>query len=103
MISTANKNVLRTICIVLPPGKAIFPVSDRSRETLGSLSHPQPPKVVPAYRPWCKAPRHVAGRRPEQSWCVADRKSTRLNSSHGSISYAVFCLKKKKNTKRPHL
>src|SRR5208282_6625072 len=26
----------------------------------------------------------------------ADRKSTRLNSSHGSISYAVFCLKKKK-------
>src|SRR5207245_11173920 len=28
-----------------------------------------------------------------------DRKSTRLNSSHGSISYAVFCLKKKK-TKR---
>src|SRR6266542_5826263 len=28
----------------------------------------------------------------------ADRKSTRLNSSHGSISYAVFCLKKKKNT-----
>src|SRR2546422_6810161 len=29
----------------------------------------------------------------------ADRKSTRLNSSHGYISYAVFCLKKKKNTR----
>src|SRR5207245_10050414 len=28
----------------------------------------------------------------------ADRKSTRLNSSHGSTSYAVFCLKKKKGT-----
>src|SRR2546427_1398809 len=28
-----------------------------------------------------------------------DRKSTRLNSSHSQISYAVFCLKKKKNTK----
>src|SRR2546429_2890973 len=28
-----------------------------------------------------------------------DRKSTRLNSSHGYISYAVFCLKKKKNKK----
>src|SRR5438876_4108296 len=28
--------------------------------------------------------------------CSADRKSTRLNSSHPSISYAVFCLKKKK-------
>src|SRR2546422_3925495 len=29
-----------------------------------------------------------------------DRKSTRLNSSHGYISYAVFCLKKKKKKKR---
>src|SRR2546422_7719744 len=34
-------------------------------------------------------------RQPER-----DRKSTRLNSSHGYISYAVFCLKKKK--KQPH-
>src|SRR2546427_6028402 len=32
------------------------------------------------------------------SWGPADRKSTRLNSSHSQISYAVFCLKKKKNT-----
>src|SRR5207249_6061544 len=32
----------------------------------------------------------------------ADRKSTRLNSSHVSISYAVFCLKKKKNMNRGH-
>src|SRR2546429_7292303 len=31
---------------------------------------------------------------------LLDRKSTRLNSSHGYISYAVFCLKKKKNTHR---
>src|SRR5207245_6975453 len=30
----------------------------------------------------------------------SDRKSTRLNSSHGSISYAVFCLKKKKKKKK---
>src|SRR5205809_4183951 len=30
------------------------------------------------------------------AYVVADRKSTRLNSSHGYISYAVFCLKKKK-------
>src|SRR5256886_5618795 len=30
---------------------------------------------------------------------VGDRKSTRLNSSHSQISYAVFCLKKKTNTK----
>src|SRR2546422_2632971 len=34
------------------------------------------------------------GGQPEE----VDRKSTRLNSSHGYISYAVFCLKKKKNT-----
>src|SRR5689334_24436778 len=32
----------------------------------------------------------------EKRQCVKDRKSTRLNSSHSSISYAVFCLKKKK-------
>src|SRR5258708_9507603 len=31
------------------------------------------------------------------SWTARDRKSTRLNSSHQIISYAVFCLKKKKN------
>src|SRR2546430_8384837 len=30
-----------------------------------------------------------------------DRKSTRLNSSHSQISYAVFCLKKKKNAQQP--
>src|SRR5437868_15493988 len=34
--------------------------------------------------------------RPPLSRSVPDRKSTRLNSSHVSISYAVFCLKKKK-------
>src|SRR5438477_7449020 len=32
-----------------------------------------------------------------------DRKSTRLNSSHMSISYAVFCLKKKKKINKPYL
>src|SRR3712207_8876854 len=31
---------------------------------------------------------------------LSDRKSTRLNSSHANISYAVFCLKKKKNKQR---
>src|SRR3712207_7472787 len=31
-----------------------------------------------------------------QDDCLQDRKSTRLNSSHANISYAVFCLKKKK-------
>src|SRR5687768_17717644 len=45
-------------------------------------------------RPLC---RRCAGVLPE----VGDRKSTRLNSSHGYISYAVFCLKKK-NSKNKH-
>src|SRR3712207_8936247 len=35
-------------------------------------------------------------------WVHTDRKSTRLNSSHANISYAVFCLKKKKNNGMYH-
>src|SRR5256885_8154311 len=38
-----------------------------------------------------------------RSACSSDRKSTRLNSSHLVISYAVFCLKKKKKTLKPKL
>src|SRR5438445_13763560 len=34
---------------------------------------------------------------PDRLWDIQDRKSTRLNSSHANISYAVFCLKKKTN------
>src|SRR3712207_9234224 len=34
-------------------------------------------------------------------WPEQDRKSTRLNSSHANISYAVFCLKKKNNPSSP--
>src|SRR5947209_19134559 len=41
---------------------------------------------------------HSGGPRPDlrHLWQRRDRKSTRLNSSHANISYAVFCLKKKK-------
>src|SRR3989449_3384068 len=49
---------------------------------------------------WLNTPREVELRlrvRPWTVWAGArDRKSTRLNSSHGYISYAVFCLKKKR-------
>src|SRR5207248_6081866 len=38
---------------------------------------------------------------PADGHAQRDRKSTRLNSSHRTISYAVFCLKKKKNTNTP--
>src|SRR3712207_7210492 len=40
--------------------------------------------------------RHVLGPSMAYTCAVLDRKSTRLNSSHANISYAVFCLKKKK-------
>src|SRR5438128_7444834 len=39
--------------------------------------------------------RHVRVPHGDIQIAIGDRKSTRLNSSHGSISYAVFCLKKK--------
>src|SRR2546427_11688931 len=42
---------------------------------------------------------NVRVRKPLSVWRSRDRKSTRLNSSHSQISYAVFCLKKKKKTK----
>src|SRR2546422_11511020 len=46
---------------------------------------------VAQLEPGDRAPPHVPAP-------VLDRKSTRLNSSHGYISYAVFCLKKKKQS-----
>src|SRR6478752_9167531 len=63
-----------------PPRSTLFPYTTlfRSRRAAG------PPRSTP----WRRTPR------PRR-----DRKSTRLNSSHGYISYAVFCLKKKKKIK----
>src|SRR5687768_18228157 len=49
------------------------------------------PDFKPRYNPWDQRPCLV----PDGD---LDRKSTRLNSSHGYISYAVFCLKKKNMT-----
>src|SRR2546426_6850820 len=53
---------------------------------LDMLQHPLPPRLV------LTVPALAIARRPP----TRDRKSTRLNSSHLVISYAVFCLKKKK-------
>src|SRR5690349_24795205 len=48
----------------------------------------------------CRSREGIAGRRqPSFRFISSDRKSTRLNSSHVEISYAVFCLKKKKKKK----
>src|SRR2546430_6878920 len=67
-----------------PPRSTLFPYTTLFRsERLGERSDP----VLPGER---QAGRR-AGHRPE----CQDRKSTRLNSSHSQISYAVFCLKKK--------
>src|SRR5439155_2213541 len=49
---------------------------------------------------WGLQSRHVGHGRESRWTGMRDRKSTRLNSSHVAISYAVFCLKKKKKTKR---
>src|SRR2546422_11326669 len=56
------------------------------------------PSRAPIRRPAQRSP-------PSRRWQPTsglDRKSTRLNSSHGYISYAVFCLKKKKKNKKIH-
>src|SRR5699024_12110090 len=58
------------------------------RRDLKRISHPQPGHAT-------AAPGRASGEQNEQNAHSEDRKSTRLNSSHVSISYAVFCLKKK--------
>src|SRR5687768_18602284 len=62
------------------PGERLAPRRARRRRTRPGTSSPSPGRRRTVYR-------QPTG---------ADRKSTRLNSSHGYISYAVFCLKKKK-------
>src|SRR5215813_5755123 len=63
-----------------PPRSTLFPYTTLFRSLWGRPSALSP----------CPRTRNAAGRGP------SDRKSTRLNSSHVRISYAVFCLKKKK-------
>src|SRR5207245_8583653 len=52
---------------------------------------------VPVNMKFVEGMKSFAGQKAYTKQEAIDRKSTRLNSSHGSISYAVFCLKKKKN------
>src|SRR5437764_3997139 len=59
--------------------------------------------ALPTSRTWASASGATAARRMGRmsgSTRSRDRKSTRLNSSHRCISYAVFCLKKKKKTNK---
>src|SRR5258707_2123380 len=65
-----------------PPRSTLFPYTTLFRS----------PSLIRSVRPVGR-PSHVMPREPASP----DRKSTRLNSSHANISYAVFCLKKKKD------
>src|SRR5207244_7139678 len=66
-----------------PPRSTLFPYTTLFRSSISSMgAHGQHPSGCVLDRP--------------RLWPTRDRKSTRLNSSHQIISYAVFCLKKKK-------
>src|SRR5258707_11618604 len=81
-----------------PPRSTLFPYTTlfRSADPAGCLSQPRADddRAV-ADRGGLHRPGGAGADRHE----AADRKSTRLNSSHANISYAVFCLKKKKDRK----
>src|SRR5258705_4085757 len=73
-----------------PPRSTLFPYTTLFRShTRGTFRDCQPGASV--------SDRHRGHRWPTVVRVSLDRKSTRLNSSHLGISYAVFCLKKKKN------
>src|SRR3712207_7719728 len=76
-----------------PPRSTLFPYT-----TLFRSPRLRRPPVLGAHggaRRAGSSPGHRVGRQPHRQLHGADRKSTRLNSSHANISYAVFCLKKK--------
>src|SRR5438270_9325620 len=72
-----------------PPRSTLFPYTTLFRSQSGGIEDVLPDKVAIGLS------RKFFNDVSEQ--VVVDRKSTRLNSSHSQISYAVFCLKKKKN------
>src|SRR4051812_49610176 len=92
-----------------PPRSTLFPYTTLFRSIADGVDQrPDVAAFVPALAPRQQhhlgAARAVRGlSRAVGNRCRAlygDRKSTRLNSSHMSISYAVFCLKKKKKNKK---
>src|SRR3712207_7927918 len=92
-----------------PPRSTLFPYTTlfRSARDPGQRRRRVPPHalvvggrhvVVDRHEPADAERLQVAARQVARSRDRQDRKSTRLNSSHANISYAVFCLKKKKNS-----
>src|SRR2546430_4938628 len=78
-----------------PPRSTLFPYTTLFRSLAEeSLTERQMAGLVDAVR--AKSPYfRLLARDPDALRARTDRKSTRLNSSHSQISYAVFCLKKK--------
>src|SRR5689334_25415293 len=78
-----------------PPRSTLFPYTTLFRSR--SRSHTDRARVRTSHGPTRRGrPRAARQQRTGLPREDEDRKSTRLNSSHSSISYAVFCLKKKK-------
>src|SRR3712207_9261727 len=85
-------NAMFFLMIRRPPRSTLFPYTTLFRSVGARRRHSR--RAGPAARRERGAPRGPDALEPARP---ADRKSTRLNSSHANISYAVFCLKKKKN------
>src|SRR3712207_7321995 len=76
-----------------PPRSTLFPYTTLFRSGLFAFSGGQADFVAAVEAAGLQVLSNDAG-----ASATTDRKSTRLNSSHANISYAVFCLKKKKRT-----
>src|SRR5258707_10415898 len=87
-----------------PPRSTLFPYTTlfRSKLPLVEGRDPSKPDEVLVPQPFAATLGIAPGDRISLSHnaTTQDRKSTRLNSSHANISYAVFCLKKKNNETR---
>src|SRR3989449_7497727 len=83
-----------------PPRSTLFPYTTLFRSAF--VAWDNPPMVIGAASYLDELARMAGGSNAfgdiGAPSATVDRKSTRLNSSHGYISYAVFCLKKKKKT-----
>src|SRR3712207_8066881 len=81
-----------------PPRSTLFPYPTLFRsEQDTSRKHDQTQRKTDIeHGSYARTLVHPRRGRPSTLTCSLDRKSTRLNSSHANISYAVFCLKKKK-------
>src|SRR2546430_12527426 len=82
-----------------PPRSTLFPYTTLFRSGVALPGVLLPPDRGPEHRHRCLAALAVLG---TDDGARQDRKSTRLNSSHSQISYAVFCLKKKTEFRRDH-